>query len=148
MLVIEIVLYVFAAIELGNVLALYFKPELKYANAVGAFAAWKKSEENPSMHIFVDYLVKWVAGSKLIFVLILPVIAILGSDLLQVITVGLLIIAVLVFYWKMFPSIRKMDKDDQIQPKNYSWILAIMILCFILAFTGTFVYGLIVLVQG
>ena len=148
MLVIEIVLYVFAAMELGNILALYFKPDLKYLNAIGAFTAWKKSEDDPPVHNFVDYLLKWVAGSKLIFVLLLPAIAIWGSDLLQVITMGLLIIAVLTFYWKMFPSIRKMDKNNQIQPRNYSWILAVMILCFILAFIGAFVYGLIVLLQN
>lgn len=145
MIVIEIVLYIFAAIELSNVLAMYFQPESKYANAVGVFNAWKKSKEDPQMYDFTNYLVKWVAGSKLIFVFLLPAIAIFGNDLLQVVTLGLLIPTILTFYGKMFPLIRKMDKDEQIIPKNYSRTLAIMILSFILVFTGVFTYGLTVI---
>ena len=56
-------------LEATNVLALYFFPGSKYANSVGAFKAWEKSKQDPEIHNFVRYLVYWVSGTKLIFIL-------------------------------------------------------------------------------
>lgn len=47
---------------------------------VGVFNAWEKSKQNPEIHDFVKYLVYWVAGAKLIFLLLLTVI-LLFADL-------------------------------------------------------------------
>ncbi|MHA1198639.1 MAG: hypothetical protein ACTSQF_04730 [Candidatus Heimdallarchaeaceae archaeon] len=149
MLVILIVILVFMAFEIGNILALYFKPELKFVNGVGVFNAWKRSkEEDPPMYDFANYLVKWVAGSKIIFVLLLAVILIMGSDLMQIVALGTLILSTLTFYLKLYPLIRKMDKNDQITPKKYSITLALMILSFILVFSGAFGYSLFVYLQA
>ena len=138
-----VVILIFMALEIANILALYFKPELKYANGVGVFNAWKKSKEDPSMYNFTNYLVKWVAGSKIIFILLLAAILVLGSDLLQIVSLGVLAVSTLTFYLKLYPLIRKSDKDGQITPKNYSITLALLILSFILVFTDGFVYSLI-----
>ena len=65
----QIVIIVFILFELMNVFVLYFKPESKKANGVGVFKAWEKSKNDPEVHEFVKYLVNWVAGTKIIFLL-------------------------------------------------------------------------------
>jgi hypothetical protein len=45
-----------------------------------------------------------------------------------------LIISIASFFWRLFPLIRKMDGDNQIDPKNYSAVLGWMILGIILVF--------------
>ena len=75
----KIVIIAFILLEASNVLALYFAPGSKRANAVGVFSAWEKSKQYPEIHDFVKYLVYWVAGAKLIFLFLLGGIALLGD---------------------------------------------------------------------
>lgn len=131
---IKIVILAFVFLELSNVIALYFFPGSKRANAVGVFTAWEKSKQDPEMHDFVRYLVNWVAGTKLIFLLLLGVIVAFGDLSLQRLGLIALGAATLTFFWRLFPLIRKMDRNGQINPKNYSLILGGMILVFILIF--------------
>jgi len=49
-----------------------------------------------------------------------------------------LIISIASFFWRLFPLIRKMDREDQLDPKNYSKVLGWMILGFILVFILSF----------
>lgn len=132
---IKVVILLFILLEASNVLALYFAPGSKYANAVGVFTAWEKSKQYPEIHDFVKYLVYWVAGTKLIFLLLLAVIIIYADSNTQQMSLMALIIATLSFYWRLFPLIRKMDRNGQIEPKNYSIVLGIMIFVFIAVFT-------------
>jgi len=44
MTIIQIAISGFILLELSNVVALYFAPGSKYANAVGVFSAWEKSK--------------------------------------------------------------------------------------------------------
>jgi hypothetical protein len=90
-------------LEFSNVLAMYFAPGSKYANAVGVFSAWEKSKQDPEIHDFVRYLVYWVAGAKLIFLFLLGVITLFGSSDLQRISLVVLSISTLSFYWRLFP---------------------------------------------
>ncbi|MCJ7534009.1 MAG: hypothetical protein WA997_02435 [Anaerolineales bacterium] len=131
---IKIVTIAFLILEATNVLALYFFPGSKYANSVGVFKAWEKSKADPELHNFVKYLVNWVAGTKLIFILLLIVILFTADDQTLVFSSTALVIAIASFFWRLFPLIRRMDRDDQINPKNYSAVLGWMILAFILAF--------------
>jgi len=131
MTVIQIVVSGFILLELSNVLALYFAPGSKYANAVGVFSAWEKSKQYPEIHDLVKYLVYWVAGTKLIFLLLLTVIIIFADAETQRISVMALVVAILSFYWRLFPLIRKMDQSGQIEPKNYSIVLGVMIFVFV-----------------
>ena len=133
-MMIKIVILAFVFLELSNVIALYFFPGSKRANAVGVFTAWEKSKQDPEMHDFVRYLVNWVAGTKLIFLLLLGVIVAFGDLSLQRLGLIALGAATLTFFWRLFPLIRKMDRNGQINPKNYSLILGGMILVFILIF--------------
>jgi hypothetical protein len=128
------VILAFIVMEFSNVLALYFAPGSKYANAVGVFSAWEKSKEDPEIHDFVRYLVYWVAGAKLIFLFLLGVITLFGSSDLQRMSLVALSLATLSFYWRLFPLIRKLDQNSQIKPKNYSIVIGGMISVFILFF--------------
>lgn len=128
------VIFVFMLLELSNVLALYFAPGSKYANAVGVFTAWEISKQYPEVHDFVRYLVYWVAGAKLIFLLLLAVILLFADLSVQYISLLALALATTSFFWRLFPLIRKMDKAGQIAPKNYSHVLGIMIFVFIVFF--------------
>jgi len=131
---IKVVIFVFILLEASNVLALYFAPGSKYANAVGVFTAWEKSKQYPEIHDFVKYLVYWVAGTKLIFLLLLAMIIIYADINTQRMSLIALIVATLSFYWRLFPLIKRMDKNGQIEPKNYSIVLGIMIFIFITVF--------------
>jgi hypothetical protein len=130
----KIVLLVFIVLEFSNVLALYFAPGSKYANAVGIFTAWEKSKQDPEIHDFVRYLVYWVAGAKLIFLFLLGVIILFGSSNLQRMSLAALSLATLSFYGRLFPLIRKLDQKGQIKPKNYSLVLGGMIAVFVVFF--------------
>jgi hypothetical protein len=130
----KIVILAFILLELSNVLALYFAPGSKKANAVGVFSAWEKSKQYPEIHDFIQYLVYWVAGAKLIFLLLLTVILLFANldiQRLSLLAVGL---ATLSFFWRLFPLIRKLDQSGQIEPRNYSRVLGVMILTMIVLF--------------
>lgn len=130
----KIVVFVFMSLELSNVLTLYFSPGSKYANAVGVFSAWEKSKQYPEIHDFVRYLVYWVAGVKLLFLLLLAVIVMFTDLDSQRMSLLVLSIATASFFWRLFPLIRKMDKKGQIEPRNYSIFLGVMIFILIVFF--------------
>lgn len=135
----KIVILAFMLLELSNVLALYFFPGSKYANAVGVFAAWEKSKQYPDIHDFVRYLVYWVAGAKLIFLLLLAVIVFFSDLNSQRMSLLALAVATASFFWRLFPLIRKMDRKGQVEPRNYSVVLGVMIFVFIAAFVAAVV---------
>lgn len=130
----KIVISAFIVLELTNVLAMYFAPGSKYANAVGVFSAWEKSKQYPEIHDFIKYLVNWVAGAKLIFLLLLMVIIHFAEIKVQYLSLLALALATASFYWRLFPLIRKMDRNSQIEPQNYSTALGVMIFMFIVGF--------------
>ena len=116
-------------------LVLYFFPETKMANGIGIFNAWEKSKADPEIHNLVKYLVNWVAGTKLIFILLLLVLLV-RSDGQSLTFAGVaMVISIATFFWRLYPLIKKMDRDDQIEPKNYSKLLGWMILVMILVFS-------------
>ena len=136
-----IVTIAFLILEATNVLALYFFPDSKLANSVGVFKAWEKSKGDPEIHNFVKYLVNWVAGTKLIFILLLIVILYIADEQTLVLTSAALVISIASFFWRLFPLIRKMDHDGQIDPKNYSAVLGWMIFAFILVFLTAIIFS-------
>ena len=139
--IITIVTIGFLVLEATNVLALYFFPGTKYANAIGVFKAWEKSKTDPEIHEFVKYLVNWVAGTKLIFILLLIVILTVADDRTLVFAGIALVTSISSFYWRLFPLIRKMDQEGQIEPQNYSVALGWMIGGFIMIFTTAALYS-------
>ncbi|MCP4142044.1 MAG: hypothetical protein GY755_17500 [Chloroflexi bacterium] len=134
MTLIKTVILIFISLELANVTALYFAPGSKLANAVGIFKAWEKSKKHPDIHDFIKYLVNWVAGAKLIFLLLLAVIVLYADIDTQRMSLLALAIATASFYWRLFPLIKKMDKAGEIDPPKYSTFLGVMIFVFIAVF--------------
>lgn len=134
MKIISIAIIAFLLLEIMNVIALYFFPGSKYANSVGVFKAWEKSKDDPEIHNLIKYLVNWVAGTKVIFILLLITI-LLTADVQDLYLFGIaLVISISTFFWRLFPLIRKMDLEDQIEPKNYSFVLGLMIISMISIF--------------
>ncbi|MDX1357557.1 MAG: hypothetical protein R3232_01875 [Clostridia bacterium] len=132
--ILQIGILIFALIETGNILMLYFSPGSKMGNGVGVFNAWEDAQKDDRMRPFVTYLVNWVAGAKLIFIMMALVVIIFGNRTTQLFTVVALIISILSFYWRLFPSIKKMDAGGEITPKGYSKTLGYMITGFIAGF--------------
>lgn len=130
--ILTIAVMLFGLLEVSNVFMLYCMPETKKGNGVGVFNAFEKSKEYPEIHIFIKYLINWIAGTKIIFILLLFVIFLTGNDITKICSTIALIASILTFYWRLFPLIIAMDKDGQITPKGYSKTLGIMIFSFII----------------
>jgi hypothetical protein len=129
----------FIVIESMNVLALYFSPGTKYANSVGMFVAWEKSKQYPEIHQFIRYLVYWVAGVKVMVLFLLAMLVIFAEAFIIRNALLVLGVATATFFWRLFPIIRTMDKNEQIKPMRYSIGLAIMILIFIAVFFVSYI---------
>ena len=125
----------FVILETANVLALYFFPDSKLANSVGIFKAWEKSKADPEIHDLVKYLVNWVAGTKLIFILLLLVLLLRSDEQSLTFTGVAMVISIATFFWRLYPLVKKMDLNSQIDPKNYSKVLGWMILAMLIVFS-------------
>ncbi len=139
----QISIIIFCFIETLNILTLYFKPSSKIGNGLGVFNSLEESLQDEGKKDFVSYLINWVAGTKLIFVMLGIVVAIFGDIRLQFYTVLALIISILSFYWRLYPIIKKLDKQDRITPKGYSKTLNFMIIGFLLMFVMVIVIKLV-----
>ena len=133
--ILSIVIIAFLVLESLNVMLLYFTPGSTRGNGMGAFKAFERSKTDPEVHSMVSYLVNWVAGTKMIFIALLVVVLITGNETTKIFSVVALILSIGLFYWRLFPIIKKMDAKDQITPKGYSKTLAIMIGAFIAIFS-------------
>jgi hypothetical protein len=132
--IMQIAMLIFLVIESLNIATLYFNPGSKIGNGIGVFNAFEKSKENEEIHRLVRYLVFWVAGTKLIFVALLLVIIFTAPATTQFLSVIVLILSILSFYWRLDPIIKKMDANNQITPKGYSKGLHGMISFMIIGF--------------
>jgi hypothetical protein len=139
---IKYVILGFLFLEISSVLTLYFFPGSKLANGMGVFKAWEKSKGDKEIHDLVKYLVNWVAGTKLIFIGLLILILLTAEDQILLYTSAVLAGTISVFYWRLFPLIRNIDRDGQLDPKNYSVLLGIMILVFVISFIIMFLLSM------
>ena len=106
---------------------------------MGVFKGYEKSKADPQIHALIRYLINWVAGTKLIFIALLIVLMILGDTIIKIVSIGALILSIAVFYGRMYPIIKKLDGEDQIEPAGYSKTLAIVIAGFIGVFSLTLI---------
>jgi hypothetical protein len=121
------VFVVFGVLEVMNVAVLYGAPGSRKANGVGVFTAWEKSKADPEVHLLVRYLVYWVAGVKVIFLALLAVLVVTGTERTKTAAGAALAAAVAVFFWKLFPLARRADLSGAMRPTGYSRTLGIMI---------------------
>ena len=140
---VAVVTIAFLLMEASNVLTLYFFPGSKIANGVGVFKAWEKSKQDPEVHDLVRYLVNWVAGTKLIFILLLIVILATAPQTTLLWTAAAMLVSIASFFWRLFPLIRKMDRAGQIDPANYSAVLGWMITAMMAVFLAALVVAIL-----
>lgn len=127
MSILSIVIIIFTILETMNIFMLYFTPGTSRGNGMGVFNAYDKSKLDPEVYALVKYLINWVAGTKLIFVVLLIVILITGDSTIKIFSIIALILSISSFFWRLYPIIKKMDSHGQITPKGYSKTLGIMI---------------------
>jgi hypothetical protein len=135
---------VFAVIETLNIGILYFRPGSRRGNGIGVFNAYGKAQADPETRELVRYLVNWVAGTKLIFVALLLVILVTGSQATKAWAVVALILSILSFFWRLFPAIVHLDRGNQITPRGYSRTLGIMIAGFVGGLLAALVASIVV----
>lgn len=132
--ILDIAIILFILMESSNVIILYFKPEFKYGNGVSVFKDYELSKNNEHNHLFIQYLTNWVAGTKLIFIVLLIVILIFGNDILKCYAVAVMVFSIASYFFRLAPIIKKLDMQGFIKPKGYSKTLNLMIISFMTMF--------------
>lgn len=135
MSILSIAILVFIIMESVNVAILYFWPDSRLGNGVGVFNAFHSSESE-EQKLFSSYLVNWVAGVKLIFIFLLAVILIIGTEQVKLWAVVAMILSIATYFWRLHPTIKKLDAMGCITPKGYSKALGWMIAGFMIMFTA------------
>ena len=135
----QIAITFFVFIEILNIMTLYFSPGASYGNGVGVFKAYHECQKDEKVFSLVSYLVNWIAGAKLIFIMIGLVVVIFGNEMTQIGTVVALIISISSFYFRLYPAIKKLDEDGEVTTKGFSKTLNYMIVIFLVMFTTSLI---------
>jgi len=143
MIWIKIAIIAFIILEMGNIMMMYFLPDSKMGNGVGVFKAWEKSKTDPEIHNFAKYMVNWVAGTKVIFILLLIVFLVWGDDKTLPFVGVAMTLSITTFFFRLFPIMKDMDQEGQVDPKGYSKTLKWMILGMVILFTGATILSFI-----
>lgn len=130
----SIAILIFIIMESANVAILYFWPGSRLGNGVGVFNAFSHPESE-EQRLFAAYLVNWVAGVKLIFLFLLAVILAIGTQQVKLWAVVAMILSIATYFWRLHPTIKKLDAMGCITPKGYSKALGWMIAGFLTMFT-------------
>lgn len=141
--ILPISIIIFCIMEMGNVLILYFATDSKLGNGVAVFDSWHDSKKDDAMNLFSHYMAYWVAGVKLIFILLLLVVLFTGSELIKIWSVVVMILSIATYFWKLHPIIKKLDSMGKISPKGYSKTLGIIIRGFLIMFLSALIIYLI-----
>lgn len=144
--ILSIAILIFIVMESANVAILYFWPGSRLGNGVGVFNAFHNSE-NEEQKLFASYLVNWVAGVKLIFIFLLAVILIIGTEPVRLWAVVAMILSIATYFWRLHPTIKKLDAMGCITPKGYSKALGWMITGFMVMFTLALILHILIKVM-
>lgn len=131
----NIAIILFVLMESANVFILYFAPDSKLGNGVAIFNPWFQAKEEESRELFAKYMVNWVAGTKVIFIVLLLVILFTADETTKLFTVFVMILSIATYYFRLHPIIKRLDKMGEITPKGYSKTLFYMITGFMLMFS-------------
>ena len=145
--ILSIAILIFIIMESANVAILYFWPGSRLGNGVAVFNAYfhPGSEEQ---RLLTSYLVNWVAGVKLIFIFLLAVILAIGTEQIKLWAVVAMILSIATYFWRLHPTIKKLDAMGCITPKGYSKALGWMITGFLIMFTLALVVHLLLGAAG
>lgn len=108
---------------------------MELGNGVAVFNAWFDVKKNKNLELFAKYMAYWVAGVKLIFIFLLFVILITGTDKTKMFAVIVMILSIATYFFKLHPIIKELDNMGQITPKGYSKKLGYMIAGFLIMFS-------------
>ena len=142
--ILSIAIIIFCVMELGNVLILYFMPDSRLGNGVAVFDSWNEVKEDKALNLFSHYMAYWVAGVKLIFMFLLIVVLLTGTEITRVWAVVVMILSIATYFWRLHPIIKKLDKMGEITPKGYSKTLGLMITGFLIMFSLSLIIYFIV----
>ncbi len=134
----NIAIIIFIILETLNVFILYRAPLSRLGNGVGVFNRLNELEDEPSKMI-LKYFANWIAGVKMIFILLLLVILVFGDESIKIYSCVVMTFSIATYFWKLRPIINKLDEMGQITPKGYSKILTLMISGFLVMFTATLI---------
>jgi len=135
MIMLNIAIILFVVMESANVLILYFAPDSKLGNGVAVFNPWFNAKNEESRELFAKYMVNWVAGTKLIFIVLLLVILFTANETTKLFAVLALILSIATYFFRLNPIIKRLDDLGEITPKGYSKTLFYMITGFIMMFS-------------
>ena len=137
--ILQVVIIIFCVLEILNILVLYTGPTMKEGNGVGMFM--KIHEIDPEDEVFqlIKYLTNWVANVKMIFVALAITIVIFAEEVVQMHAAFALIFSTLMFYFTLYPILKKLDEEGRLMVRGYSKTLAYTILSFILAFIAALI---------
>ncbi len=136
MTILDIAIIIFILMESGNVFILYFAPDSKLGNGVAIFNQYHKSKDSENQSLFIQYMVNWVAGVKLIFIVLLLVILFFGNEITKLLSVFVMILSIATYYWRLHPIIKKLDSHKELSPIGYSKTLFKMISGILAMFIG------------
>lgn len=140
--ILSIAILIFIIMESANVAILYFWPGSQLGNGMGVFNAFH-NRESEEQKLFTSYLVNWVAGVKLIFIFLLAVILVIGTEQVKLWAVVAMILSIATYFWRLHPTIKKLDAIGCITPKGYSKALGWIIIGFMLMFTAALIVHII-----
>lgn len=143
MSVVDLSIIIFVLMETANIFILYYMPDSRLGNGVAIFDEWENSKKDENTHLFAKYMANWVAGTKLIFIVLLLVILFTGSELTKVCAVLVMVLSIATYFFKLHPIIKKLDKAKKITPRGYSKALWFMIAGFMVMFSIAFIFGVI-----
>lgn len=134
--VLQVVILVFVVLEILNILVLYTSPTMKEGNGIGIFKKIHEIDPDGETFLLIKYLTNWVANAKVIFAALAITIVIFGDEVVQMHAAFALIFSTLMFYFTMYPILKKVDEEGRLLKRGYSKTLAYTILAFILTFIG------------
>lgn len=137
--ILDIAIIIFVIMETANICILYFAPDSRLGNGVAVFNAWEDTKKDENTHLFARYMTYWVAGTKLIFIVLLLVILFTGSELTKIFGVVAMILSIATYFWKLHPIMKQLDAKGMITPKGYSKALFGMIAGFLSMFSAALV---------
>jgi hypothetical protein len=142
--ILQIVILVFVSLEILNIIVLYTSPTMKEGNGIGMFKTIHEIDEGSELFQLIKYLTNWVANVKVIFAALAITIVIFGDETTQMHAAFALIFSTFMFYFTMYPIIKKMDNEGRLLKRGYSKTLAYTILSFILTLiAGIVIYFLV-----
>ncbi len=132
----NVAIVIFIILETLNVFVLYKAPLSRIGNGVGVFNRLNELqyENDEPARLLLKYFANWIAGVKIIFILLLLVILIFGNELIKTYACFTMLISIATYFWKLHPIISKLDEMGQITPKGYSKTLSMMIFGFLAMF--------------